>query len=272
MPTELVIEVAGIRIKLSIQESHAYNNTQLSRDYAAFVVRPNGREPIISVRIEQGEQFLSYKPGPIRIDTWREAHLMRFISYRECGWYDFSSQQGELLMRPGGYPENFLRALYAWLGVEHGSLLLHSSGVVHKGRGYVFFGASGSGKTTITRLSVGDFILSDDLVMLRRQPGTPSSVAVYGTPFRGDFAEAPRLNTSAKLCGLYALVKDQVHELRPINREQAAAMLAACVPFVMSRPDSAGRVLELCQRIVDAQPVQALHFRRDPGFWSVIDG
>jgi hypothetical protein len=143
---------------------------------------------------------------------------------------------------------------------------------VQRGRGYVFFGRSGSGKTTTTRLSPGAAILSDDLVILRcvEIAGRPA-VQVYGVPFRGDLAEAPRRNAAAPLAGLYALVKDTDHFWEPLAAHAAVGQLSACVPFVMSRPADAGRVLALCAEITARVPVRTLHFRRDPGFWKVID-
>jgi hypothetical protein len=47
--------------------------------------------------------------------------------------------------------------------------------------------------------------------------------------------------------------------------------MAAAVPFVMPTPADAARVTRRCAEIAGRTPVRKLRFRRDPGFWSVID-
>src|SRR5712692_2638871 len=82
---------------------------------------------------------------------------------------DLVEPQGELFERG---LENFLRVMTASFIVTRGGFLLHGSGVVRKGRAYIFFGPSGAGKTTITALSPADTILSDDLTLVvRREDG-----------------------------------------------------------------------------------------------------
>jgi hypothetical protein len=116
-------------------------------------------------------------------------------------------------------------------------------------------------------------ILSDDLVILQREKAEGAArLRVYGVPFRGEMIEAGRANGTASLAGLFALVKDSAHRLAGLDRTEATARLAACVPFVMSQPENAHRTLALCDEITRLGRVQRLHFRRDAGFWKVIDG
>jgi hypothetical protein len=179
--------------------------------------------------------------------------------------------RGELTLRPQGDPENFLRVWYAWRCLDEGALLLHASGAVRGGRGYVFFGPSGSGKTTTARLSLeaGCTVLSDDLVILKKQVGVWHAC---GVPFRGELPEAPRTNLAAPARGIFILVKHPEHGTTPAPFPEALARLAACVPFVMSRPLGAQAVTAICADLAGSVPVRYLRFRRDPGFWRVIDG
>jgi hypothetical protein len=132
----------------------------------------------------------------------------------------------------------------------------------------VFFGPSGSGKTTTARLSSAHTILSDDLVIIKK---VAHQYRVFGVPFRGDLPEAPRTNASAELRGLFAIVKDTRHFLAPLALPEAVARLAQCVPFVMAQPETARRVTDICADLAARVPVRALHFRRDDGFWEIID-
>jgi hypothetical protein len=51
----------------------------------------------------------------------------------------------------------------------------------------------------------------------------------------------------------------------------AVAQLAASVPFVMGQPAAAKEVVQICTGLAAQVPVRTLHFRRDAGFWSLLD-
>jgi hypothetical protein len=82
-----------------------------------------------------------------------------------------------------GVVENVLRILVAHALVARGGVLLHAAGVAEGDRARVFFGVSGAGKTTLSRLAQeeGRRILSDDMVALVPETGR-SNLAI---PFAG---------------------------------------------------------------------------------------
>ena len=110
-------------------------------------------------------------------------------------------------------------------------------------------------------------MLSDDLVMLGWEAGRAH---VFGVPFRGEMIDAPRTNASAPLWGLYSPVKAAEHALLPLAPVDALARLTAVVPFVMEQPESASQVLGVCAALLAAVPAYALHFRKDSGFWPLL--
>ena len=59
--------------------------------------------------------------------------------------------------------QSILRILYFFGFLEERGLLLHASGLVHRGLAYIFPGVSGAGKTTIVRLSPQLPLLSDEI-------------------------------------------------------------------------------------------------------------
>lgn len=274
---ELSISVAGMHTRLDIDGLTPEVQALLKTWYSPFLVQAvqagDLRAAHIKARVEPGQNFIPFEPGPWQIRTARHGEQIEFESYQEQGWYNLADQRGELILRPGGNPENYLRVIYAWRCLAREALLVHASGVIRRGKGYVFFGPSGSGKTTTARHSPGAQILSDDLVILQRET-TPEGVTVrvFGVPFRGEMIEAERTNASAPLVGLYSLVKDSDHRLADLDHIEAGARLTACVPFVMSQPENARRVLALCDEITRLVRVKTLHFKPDAGFWQVIDG
>jgi hypothetical protein len=268
---DLGLSIAGITVQLAFSGDNLVNENRIRQDYSGFAANDLGNASKIKIQVEDGENF-PLIPGGTVVRIITQDGRVKFYSEFENGWLDLDARYGELIMRPTGSPENYLRVLYAIRCLERDALLVHASGVVRRGLGYVFFGASGSGKTTVTKLSSEGIILSDDLVILRYQAGESPDVRVFGVPFRGELADAPRANTDAQVKGLYSLVKDKGHCITPVKKPEAIARLAGCAPFVMFQPENADRVLRLCHKIVDKVPVAALHFCPDPGFWSLIDG
>lgn len=82
---------------------------------------------------------------------------------------------------------NALMLLYAFASARYGALEMHSSVVMNDGRGYMFLGRSGTGKSTHSRLWMenvpGTELLNDDNPILRlNDDGT---ARVYGSPWSG---------------------------------------------------------------------------------------
>ena len=266
----LSLSIAEIPVTLQLHNLDEPMCARIAERYQAFEAASSPGAVSIDVYVEPGPEYIPFQSAATwQIKTSLQDGRLEFESHLEKGWIDLTANHGMLTLRPNGDPENFLRVLYAWQCLDHDALLVHSSGVIRHGRGYVFFGPSGSGKTTISRLSLDHIVLSDDLVIVKKHDQT---VRVYGVPFRGDMAEAPRTNAAADLRGLFMLTKANEHRLMPVSASEAVARLSACVPFVMAQPAQAKRVAELCAQLIKSVPVQALHFRQDAGFWSVIDG
>jgi hypothetical protein len=270
---DLAFEIAGLATRLVCAGLDEAARGRIAEHYAAFAIPQAAAAPVlVEVVVVPGEPFLPLGQPRWQVRTWNEDGRTHFVSHLEAGWFELRNGRGELTLRPGGNPENFLRVLYAWRCLEIGALLVHAGGVLRGEQGWVFFGPSGSGKTTTVSLSPQAQVLSDDLVILACESSPAAAqVIVHGVPFRGDLPEAPRLNACAPLAGLFALEKSDAHTVALLPWSEAVARLAASVPFVMSQAHSAGRVLSLCAEINRRVPARLLRFRRDPGFWSVID-
>lgn len=81
---------------------------------------------------------------------------------------------------------NALMLLFAFASAQYSALELHASVVTHGGRGFLFLGRSGTGKSTHSRLWLehipGTELLNDDNPVLRIVDG---AARVYGTPWSG---------------------------------------------------------------------------------------
>ncbi|MDI6891162.1 MAG: hypothetical protein QMC83_09560 [Thermodesulfovibrionales bacterium] len=98
-----------------------------------------------------------------------------------------------------------LRVIYSLWLVKFGGLMVHAAGVKDHDGAYVFCGVSGSGKTTIARLSEDKVILGDELIAIRSFNGLYKA---YGTPFMGEFVSGG-VNIKTDLRHIFLLKKDQ---------------------------------------------------------------
>ncbi|HSH03065.1 MAG TPA: hypothetical protein VLL52_11150 [Anaerolineae bacterium] len=267
----LTIPLTIANLPLLLQGTDEAVIARLRQRYQDFLA-PEPIDPLFTVDINviPDAIFVEPKPGPWVIESTYTADSMTYRSYVSQSRLDLKTKRGQLDMAPDASIENFLRVTYAWLCLQHDGLLLHSAGIIRNELGYVFFGPSGAGKTTTTRISAKlGTVVSDDLVIIRRLNG---QYHLFGVPFRGDLAdEAPRTNSVAPLKAIFRLRQDYHHEVAPLPRSMGIAELLAAAPFVSDKRALTPQLISVCTDIARHVPLQSLHFKRDDGFWKVID-
>jgi len=140
---------------------------------------------------------------------------------------DFARNIAEAQLTDVSEWQNVLRVLYFFSYLSADGLLIHASGVVRQGHGYIFPGPSGSGKTTIVRQSPGMSILSDDLLGIDLSKGR---VFALGTPFYGDWG-TPGEAVKVPVKGLYFPTHGLENIIVPLTYEMAVKKLLSCEPF-----------------------------------------
>ncbi len=80
-----------------------------------------------------------------------------------------------------------IMVMYAFVTAKKDTLLMHSSVTVKDGKGYLFLGKSGTGKSTHSQLWINNIegceLLNDDNPVLRVEPN--GEIRVYGSPWSG---------------------------------------------------------------------------------------
>ena len=198
-----------------------------------------------------------------------------------CGVLEMSGDFHEGRLWTEGSPadqafavNNALMLLFAFTSAPYAALEMHASAVVRGGRGFLFLGKSGTGKSTHSQLWLdhisGTELLNDDNPVLRVVDG---EVRVYGSPWSGKtpcykaqdapvgaivrLRQAPqnrieRLGTvhayssvMASCSGFRAIraLADAQHETLSVVAEQVPCYQLECLP-----DEAAAR---LCQETVD---------------------
>ncbi len=128
---------------------------------------------------------------------------------------------------------NALMVLYALATAGLGTALFHSAVVSYKGRGYMFLGKSGTGKSTHARLWLkyvaGSELMNDDNPVVRfcdEVDGKPGAV-VYGSPWSG---KTPCYkNVQAPVGGIVLLSQAPYNKIVRLRGVEAYAALVTSI-------------------------------------------
>lgn len=163
-----------------------------------------------------------------------------------------------------GIFENFCRVLLAYRLHELGGVVIHGAAVVDGDQAFLFAGASGAGKSTVSRMALesGRTVLSDDLNALLPGP------ILAGLPFTGDLDRGDP--GRYPLRALLRLEKDTEDRLLPMSRAEAAACLMACSPFVNADRHRHGALLSNLLALTEGVPARALRFSLTGRMWSIL--
>jgi hypothetical protein len=214
------------------------------RELRAFAVNPGSCD--VSLRISWADSLrvpssalLFHSGGLWSLFAEPSGYRFSFLSpllgmtpYKEA-WFDPEFRSGRVLLSrryfdterpvyPLEYPLDELLMIHRLSrgeGVE-----VHAVGISDEsGRGHLFLGHSGAGKSTTARLWIdrpGVRILSDDRIILRAQEG---QIWMYGTPWHGDAGIASP--DCAPLTGIFLLEHGNGNERLPLPPGRAAAEL-----------------------------------------------
>lgn len=172
-----------------------------------------------------------------------------------AGMHDDSSDTLVRLLFP------FDEILVATLLTRHPGIIAHACGIVDRGKGAVFVGASGNGKSTMARLWLdepGSIILNDDRIVLRR---SGKGYDAYGTPWHG---EVPVCNQGkTPLERLFFLDHSDTNYVKPISPADAATrLIVRSFPVIWDRAGM-NAALDLLAGLTSDVPCYELGFLPD---------
>lgn len=156
---------------------------------------------------------------------------------KSAGWLISTPDYTDATLHLSGYLpksalDNALMVLFAMASAVHGTALFHSAVVSLDGKGYMFLGRSGTGKSTHARLwrkyIEGTELMNDDNPAVRIMP---DGVAwVYGTPWSG---KTPCYKNVS--CPVGAIVLLSQAPYNKIERLKGVAAYAAVMPSISGK-------------------------------------
>ncbi len=282
--TSMVVELAGDHYRFSGLSAH--QQQQIAENYAPWCRPPTAQADVL-VRCFRAawSDFLPLEQivfEPL-IEVDYQPLSVRLVGYPWMARIGWSAGWSGALWTPceegaafRDLIENYFRILVAYRLLHQGGLLVHSAAVVEQGEAYLFPGASGNGKSTLSRLSLaqGLTVLSDDsnALLPLSATATPETdgFAVSALPFGGDLRQRRPPGARFPLQRIAALTKGHNPSCTPLSRSQAVALLVGCAPFVNGDPHRLGQVFAVAEALVAQTATCRLTFSLDQDFWPVL--
>ncbi|HKO04924.1 MAG TPA: hypothetical protein VJW51_09255 [Candidatus Acidoferrales bacterium] len=258
----LTVEIGGLPIRLRAPD--AAFRALLAERYSSFL-RPESR-----AEMEFDLQFSPPDPLPAeeKLEVSCEQGRWQLSRGEFRASFDLRTRRGCLAFVPNPYSvDTLLRIVHSLLLAPAGGLLLHASGGIRGGRGVLFSGVSGAGKTTIARLAPPDVqLLTDEISYLRR---AGDGFRVYGTPFSGELGIQGE-DVSAPLAAIYLIEHGASNRLERVAEVEAVRRLMRNTLFFAQEKrlvaDVFSTVCELARRV----PIYRLEFLPDARVWEML--
>ena len=165
-----------------------------------------------------------------------------------------------------------LMILYTFATAPLGTVLLHASVTRYEGKAALFFGISGTGKSTHSRLWLqyvpGCDVMNDDNPVIRIQED--GSIKVYGSPWSGK--TLCYRNVEAPVRALVRLEQSPVNEISRINGLEAYASVIAAVSTIRWNSSVMDRIIPTVEKLALGVPCFNLRCRPDEEAVMVCKG
>ena len=249
---EVCYEVAQWKFSLSYDEQRE-DVPKLLPQYRDFRITPQPSDFFLTVVPENeldsfsGDEVGQFDCGGANHGVWRDAAGRyafaistpdRSLCCRLHASPDFKRAQvapiGDMVHRAFGL-NNALMIVFAFFTAPYSTLLLHASTVVKAEKAYCFLGASGTGKSTHSRLWMDvlqDVVLLNDDNPVLRVNG--NEVLIYGSPWSG---KTPCYKQcSYPLGSVVRLAQAPFNRIHPERKIPAfASLLSACSTMVWDK-------------------------------------
>jgi hypothetical protein len=266
--TKMIFSIASMRIKAVLPKGPVPRSRyflSVKRDYGTRPGRGHDFELVVEKKPVPSHDILFdpraipkiMNPDPDTTVIFQNLSICRISWKQKRAVVSFS----ELLDQPEGLFFDYVKILFSFLLIEKGGVPLHSSAVVRKNNGLVFYGPSGAGKTTIADLLSPSWkLLNDDVNFILPCRG---HFKVYSTPFVTPGKYDKMTKGSARLRGVFLLRKHSGNGVSrlPFGRQilsLSSAMFTLPVTDTFSQ-----KMLKNIENLCRHVPVRELSFRKE---------
>jgi hypothetical protein len=259
----LTISIGGLPVRFSVPDPSF--RVLLAERYASFL-EPGGRSSS-AIEFEICPVPSGCLPGPEELEVRCEGGVWLLGRADFRAEFDLRARRGTLKLSPNPYSvDTLLRIVHSLLLASSGGILLHAASGISNGRGVVFSGVSGAGKTTIARLApAGVQLLTDEVSYLRREG---SGYRVYGTPFSGELGLKGEA-VSAPLAAIHLIEHGAANRRVTLEQPDAVRRLLRNTLFFANERELVSAVFATLCDLVERVPIYRLEFVPDARVWEL---
>ena len=193
---------------------------------------------------------------------------------------DMKNKKGLLEISPRVQSfDSFLRVLCSWLLINNNGFILHAAAILKNGKGYVFPGKSGAGKSTISKMfqrtekgrkgEGNNLLLTDELIPVRIEK---DKIKIYGSPFWGEMKnKGKRIPGGIKLEKLFFLKKSKTNVVSKIGKGEFYKRILRCIMNFSKEKNDFLKIFKAISRVYLKTEISDLKFsNRDDSFFNII--
>ena len=179
----------------------------------------------------------------------------------------YSGPTHDNMLFPLEYPLADL-AVSGYINVNKIGIILHSACLSLRGKGYLFAGVSGAGKSTISEIWQKDIeadVLTDERVIIREKDG---DLWAFGSPWHGT-AEIHK-NRGVPIEKIFFIKHGKENRVKSISKKDAAnRLMVRCFPTFWNR-EGMQFAVDFCSRVAEEKECYELEFVNDTSVTEYI--
>lgn len=266
--TENILKVSVGEIPIWVYSENSDFIDQSREEYTNFFSEEIAPKLIIKVQLISFDDLknLDYpdQVPQIEVDSSREACKIYWNNF--CGYINLKEKVGTVQCIDQLGLNSFLRFVYSIILLNEQGFLIHASSLIRNGKGYLFPGKSGAGKTTITKLSQDSKLLTDDISLIKKIDG---KFEAFSTPFWGELKLGVE-NTSTPVNDILFPIQDKSNYLEHLSNLEALKMLLVNILFFAEDEVFNKQLFDLSYDFINSVKAYKLHFLPEPSFWRVV--
>lgn len=241
-------------IRFQVDTTSPFPNLDLCREI--FTSNPEGLWTVLEYKDKTG-YFIALQSDVVRkIKPYKIIRADR----KFADFIIYTRPDDEGIIFPMEYPFADL-AVSGHININRIGMVLHSACLTLGGRGYLFAGVSGSGKSTISELWQQDQdaeVLTDERVIIRE---FQSDLCAFGTPWHGT-SDAHK-NIGAPIEKIFFIKHGKENKVSPISKTEAAnRLMVRCFPTFWNR-EGMEFALEFCSLLAQRKDCYDFQFVPD---------